>query len=139
MMIRRYIRLAWIIALNGYVISLHVGSMQGRSQLYHLLEKRPPWTEFIGGSLGILILAAGIACEVFRFRRARWINIGYFLVMGGFFTLAGIIGRREPEAWVFVPQVGLPALAAATVTSALYWSKSAREAPRGDHTPPTIL
>lgn len=138
-MIRRYIRLVWIIALNGYVISLHVGSMQGKWQLYHFLETRPPWTEFVGGSIGILVLATGIAFEVFRLRTAKWINIGYFLAVGSFFTLGGIIGRREPEAWVFVPQVGLPALAAAIVTSVLYWSKYAREVPRDAHTPPIVL
>lgn len=135
MIIRRYIRLVWIIALNGYVISLHMGLMEGRWQLYHLLGKRPPWTEFVEGSIGILALAAGIVCEMFLLRSAKWINIGYFLIVGVFYSLIGIIGRHEPEAWVFLPQVGLPALVAVIITFALYWNEYPWEAPRDVRTP----
>ena len=129
-MIRRYIRLAWVVCLNGFTIYFHVQAMHENWQLYHLLETRPPLREFVGGSVGILILTTGIVCEVFRVKVAKYINVSYFLIVGTLYTLFGIVGHHDREAWALFPLIGLPALAGALVTLAFYWERNTPEAQR---------
>jgi len=129
MRILRYLRLAWVLGINTYVIYLLFGLAETKWRLYHLLNAPQDWHEFRFTGISALILACGMVSEVLNTRIAKYINFGYFATVGLFFTIFGLIGRREPEALIFVPQVGLPALLIALVTFFAYWKRDPRRAP----------
>jgi len=82
--IKRLIRVLGVLAVNGFVVCMTAGRLSGP------LLGSDPWDFqiWVESVLEILLPAIGFLLEVFHWKFAKWVNIGY-LSASGFLWLAG--------------------------------------------------
>jgi len=86
---------------NGAVVYLLYRETSALALLHVLLENssqnKRVWFEFC---LRALIPTAGILLEVFGQRFAKWVNTGFFLIVGVLLTVAGILAQPDEHATI---------------------------------------
>ena len=118
----RILRSVWVSLTNGTAIYLMYGGAQQVALLNHLLEQdsrnKSVWFHFVLRA-GIPIL--GIALELLGSRLAKWMNIGYFVLVGAIFSVVSIWARSDYHGRILLLQ-GLAALVVACADYFLYSS-----------------
>ena len=120
-------RKLWVFLTNGAAIYLLYQSFSQVASLNTLLEQgrrnRMLWLGFV---LRASIPALGILFEVSGLRFAKWVNIGYFLLVGTGFSVIWILNRTDYHALPFL-FLGPLAIVVAVVDWFLY--RQPRQAP----------
>lgn len=117
------LRSIWIIVTNGSVVYLFYRAAETRTRLNKLLENpdgvRAAWFSF-GMWAAILIL--GILLELFGSRFAKWVNIGFFGLLGSAFTYIGLMNWSDYVIRLYFYSA-IPAFVMAAVNYLLYRHK----------------
>jgi hypothetical protein len=116
----RALRLVWVFLVNGAAVYFFYWSSSQTAALNHLLEQdaknKQVWLYF---ALQVLVPVVGAIFEVLGSRAAKWLNAGYFLIMGSYFTAIGLLNWAVYEGHLYF-FFGLCALAIALVSFFLY-------------------
>ena len=85
----------------------------------------PSWQEYAKAS----IPAAGIVCELLRSRFARYINIGYFLVLAAAYADLTVENWAQPQVRLYGLAIVIPASLVAFADILLYRNRLDRLSP----------
>ena len=125
----RALRQTWVLLTNAAAIYILYSDVQQLAALNHLLEQdsrnKILWLHF---ALKATFPFLGVLFEFLGWRVAKWVNVGYFFLVGIAYTAAGIWNWPDHHAVVALV-LGLPALAIAGVNWLLY---------RRPHPAPTV-
>jgi hypothetical protein len=117
------LRSTWVIVTSGAVIYLFYRAAETRASLHKLLENpdgiRAAWFSF-GMWAAIPIL--GILLEVFGSRFAKWVNVGFFGLLGLAFAYIGLMNWSDYVIRIYFYSA-IPAFALAGVNYLLYRGK----------------
>ena len=89
---RRVLRIAWLLAANSFVAWVTV------TRLSAALSSRESrdfqvWLEVL---LEVLLPIIGIILELFRWKYAKWVNIGYLAIAGCFWLAEAVWWHSDP-------------------------------------------
>ena len=120
----RILRASWVLLTNGIAVYLLYAGTRQVTLLNHLLEQdfknRDLWNAF---GLRAAVPIVGILLELTSSRFARWVNVGYFLVVGVVFSGVGIFAWPDHHAFVYL-LLGLLALGVSIAN--YYWYRRRR-------------
>jgi hypothetical protein len=124
------VRLAIVVCINGILFSIGAASIvttfraQRADPVLHYLAAPIFSLEHL---LWLMPLLLGIVAELFRWRVAKYINVGYFavaavwMIVGLFLARFHVCGLAEPEHWApAVMLIGTPAACVALLLGWLY-------------------
>ncbi len=116
----RIVRLTWVFLTNGAAIYFMYGSFQQVALLNHLLEQdnrnKALWFHF---ALKATTPILGILLELLGSRFAKWVNVGYFLIVGIVFSTISILAWSDYHGRIYL-LIGLAALVVAGVDCLFY-------------------
>src|ERR1700760_4076576 len=92
---KRFGRLAWIAVVNALVIWVMFVRMRSLGFPANLDFQ---WC--FESIFELFLPTIGIVFEVLNWRVARWVNVGSFVVAGGYWLLGAVRGRSDPFFWV---------------------------------------
>ena len=117
----KLVRGIWVSLTNGAVVYLLYSESSSLALMNVLLENgsqnKQVWFKFC---LRALIPTTGILLEVFGQRFAKWVNTGFFLIVGVLLTVAGILAQPDEHATIAL-FLGLISLAVACVDWFMYF------------------
>jgi hypothetical protein len=114
---RRILRSLWVLALNGLIVYMAFASIFGEPFNRKNLSLEG-WLEFL---LKAAIPALGVLPELLRSRFARWVNVGFLIFLGIFYSAAAVWYWSDPYGGLLFI-MGLLPLIAAGVTHLIYRS-----------------
>lgn len=116
----RILRVVWVFLANGTVVYFFYSGASQVALLNHLLEQdaknKQLWLYF---GLRISIPVLGAILEALGSRAAKFVNIGFFLLIGALFTSTGLLNWSVFEGHLYL-FFGLCALTIALVSFFLY-------------------
>src|SRR6266481_5434988 len=89
---KRAVRIGWLLAVNSFVAWVTV------TRLFAALSSRDSrdfqvWFEVL---LEVLLPIIGILLELSRWKYAKWVNIGYLAIAGGFWLAEAVWWHSDP-------------------------------------------
>ena len=108
---KRAARIAWLLTANSFVVWVTVTRLSaalssGESRDFEA------WLEVL---LEVLLPTLGIILELFRWRFAKWVNVGYLTIAGSFWLAEAVWWHADPFFGVLlIISIGLLILAGLT-------------------------
>jgi hypothetical protein len=113
--VKRVFRSLWILAANGILIRLLFSQLFGEP--FNRVTQSPElWLEFL---LKAIVPVLGIVLELAGWRFARWVNVGYFTLLGFYYCAGAAWWWSDPFHGVLLI-MGLGLLIIAGLTELIY-------------------
>jgi hypothetical protein len=113
--VKRVLRSLWVLVANGIQIRMTFASIFGEP-LNPATMNREHWLEFL---LKAAVPAVGIALDLVGSRFAKWVNVGYFTLLGLFYCAETVRWWSDPFHGVLLIS-GLGLLIVAGLTELIY-------------------